>query len=329
MSMKTLISHRTALNYWRIHFPIDAELGLNSQVSHSEAVNCRKTEILADVPETLIEPNAAVDVLVFEKAQRRQSKQIISHVWETALPEGSFYREWGVYISSPEFVFLQLAAELTVSQLIALGCEFCGTYVLVPKGAQHASALDECPTRVAPLTNLEKLAAFIDAAGPARGKEKARRALRYIVEGSRSPMETMVYMLLCLPPKLGGYSFPKAQMNAYIEFDEEARRLAGSHHGYGDICWPNPKLDIEYHGEVHVGASNMKHDVGRELGIEHMGWHVITVTSPQVFGIEEFETIAKEAAKRVGKRLHAEHLGRTQQRCALHDELERWMFEAL
>ena len=43
----------------------------------------------------------------------------------------------------------------------------------------------------------------------------------------------------------------------------------------------------------------MKSDVGRELGIEHMGWRVITVTSSQVLDLARFEVVAKEAAARL------------------------------
>ena len=85
------------------------------------------------------------------------------------------------------------------------------------------------------------------------------------------------------------------------------------------------ELDIEYHGEVHVGKSQMKSDVGRALGIEHMDWKVITVTSPQVLDIDQFEVVAKEAAKRFGRRLHPRIMGRTPARQIAHDDLSDWM----
>ena len=143
-------------------------------------------------------------------------------------------------------------------------------------------------------------------------------------------METMTYLLLCLPIMLGGYGLPKPEMNATIPLDEEAQTIARRKHCEGDLCWPNvhPPLDIEYHGEVHVGAAHMKSDVGRELGIEHMGWRVLTVTSPQVFNEIEFEIVAKEAAKVIGKRLKSNALGVTPQRMTLRNELHKWMFGA-
>ena len=68
---------------------------------------------------------------------------------------------------------------------------------------------------------VEDVDAFLDSVGKVNGKAKAKRALKYVIDGSLSPMETMVYMLLCLPVMLGGYGLPKPEMNSIIELDEE------------------------------------------------------------------------------------------------------------
>ena len=118
-------------------------------------------------------------------------------------------------------------------------------------------------------------------------------------------------------------------MNASILLDDEARAIAGRHTCQGDLCWPAAKLDIEYHGEVHVGSAHMKSDVGRELGIERMGWRVMTVTSPQVLDAVRFEVVAKEAASHLKWRLYPRVLGATPERRALRADLEAWMFGGL
>lgn len=323
--MRAFVSHDTALCYWRQHFPLDSEQGRPARVSKAEAHACRKVDVLECVPETFRIPDAPIDVLLLDAGERRQSKWVSCHVWNTPIPAGAFHRVCDMYVSSPEFVFLQMASKVTLRQLVALGCELCGTYVLLPEGSAHPMSLDDCPTRVAPLTNVEKIKKFVDKAGKAHGRAKALRALRYVVDGSRSPMETMAYMLLCLPPKLGGYGFPKPKMNADIPLDEEGRLIAQRRSCWGDLCWKKATLDIEYHGDVHVGAAQMKSDVGRELGIEHMGWRVITVTSSQVLDLARFEVVAKEAAARLKKRLYPRFLGATVERMALRDELGQWM----
>ena len=323
--MKVFASHETALDYWRKHFSPDMEIGCPIQVSPGEAYAYTKEDVLGCYPELYAETGKPIHALVFDERMRRPSKEVACHRWTTGFPEGSFYG-WGTFcVSSPEFLFLQMASELTVAQLIALGCELCGTYILLPKGVILPSAFDDYPERIAPLTNIEKIEAFLNGAGLARGMKKARRALRYVAEGSRSPMETRTYMQLCLPPALGGYGIPKAELNPEIKLDEEAQRIAGSRRCWGDVCWPEKRLDVEYHGEVHVGANKMKRDVGRALGIEHMDWRVITVTSPQVFDIDRFEIVAKEVAAHLGHRLRPQVRGETQARRALHYELDTWM----
>lgn len=219
-----------------------------------------------------------------------------------------------------------MAHTLSVAQLAALGCELCGTYALLPPGVRHPSALDDYPARTAPLTCVDNIARFLDAAKGAHGRTKALRALRYVVDGSYSPMETATFLLLCLSPLLGGYGLPIPQMNLRIPLDEEAESIAHRHICYGDICWAEHKLDVEYHSEFHVGAGKMKDDVGRTLGIEHMGWRILTVTSQQVLDIETFEVVAKIAAKRVRHRLYPRVLGSTEPRQRLRRELEDWMF---
>ena len=327
--MKTYVSHYSALRYWREHFPLDSELGLPARVAGTERCSTRREDVIESIPEEFIAPGRPVDVIAFSEIERRRSKDVRCHVWNTALPANAFYRMRGEFVSSPEFVFLQMASEISIEQLIALGCDLCGSYVLLPKNVSHPGSLDEMPKRVSPLTNTAKLAEFLDAVGRANGKVKAKRALKYVVDGSRSPMETMVYMLLCLPVMLGGYGLPKPEMNAPIPLDEDARAIAGRRDCFGDLCWPDahPPLDIEYHGEVHVGAEKMKSDVGRELGIEHMGWRVMTVTSAQVFDENRFEVVAIDAAATIGKRLQKAVFEAVQQRGFLRNELHQWMFE--
>lgn len=326
--MNIFLSHQTALNYWRHHFPLDSELGMPAHVSGAEDCSSRRADVIWSVPEEYTVSGAPIDVLVFDDRQRRRSGDVWCHGWQTNLPTNAFFRTRGLYISSPEFVFLQMASVLPIEQLIALGCEFCGQYVLLPKGVKHPGSIDEMPKRINPLASVDSISSFLENCGKANGKTKAKRALKYVVDGSRSPMETMTYMLLCLPAMLGGYGLPKPEMNATILLDAEARAIAQRRYCEGDLCWVDSKLDIEYHGEVHVGAAQMKSDVGRQLGIEHMGWRVITVTSPQVFDTIQFETVAKEAAAHLHKRLRPSVFEAMVQRSALRFELEKWMFSS-
>ena len=322
--MKAYLSHGTALEYWRKHFPLDSELFAFANTSEIEPCASRKEDVFECVPETFRIPDKPIDVLVFDPSARCSSASIRSHVFSAALPRDAFYRVGNMLVSSPEFVFLQLAQHLSLVKTIALGCELCGTYVLAAQGEERIDTSNDYPTRVAPLTSTARIDAFLSKAKGAHGVVKARHALKYVIDMARSPMETMVYMLLCLPPKLGGYGFPRPEMNAEIPLDYAARLIAHRQTCYGDICWPGSKLDVEYYGDVHAGAVHMKSDTGRTLGIEHMGWRVITLTSPQVFDELQFDVVAKSVAEKVGKRLTRRALESSPARANLRFELSDW-----
>ena len=330
--MKAFLSHFASLLYWRDYFPYSSVLGEPTQASMVEECAYRKTDLIECVPDGLVVPGKPIDVLVFHQNSRSSSRDVNYHTWRTPLPDGAFYQDGRFYVSSPEFTFLQLASSLSIVQLIALGCELCGTYVLQPGSPYNLASPfspERYPRRPEPLTTVEKLASCIESAQGARGRTKARRALRYVIEASRSVMETETVLKFCLPPMLGGYGILYPTMNETIDLDEEARAIAGSRWCEGDLCWSESKLDVEYYGDVHAGSAQMRHDAGRVLGIEHMKWRVIILTYSQVSDIERFEVVAHDVADRVGHRLRKSILGNTPSRLNLFAELEAWRNEEI
>ena len=323
--MRALLSHASALRYWREHFPLDAELARPHPISNAEAFAYLKNDLKSCVPETMWPEGKPLDVLVCDARNRGCSRDVSYHVWSTAIPSNAFYRVGDVLISSPEFVFLQMAGMLTVSQLAALGCELCGTYILQPRTKRLLAVPDDAPRRRFPLINIESLSSFLMNAKGARHMNKASRALRFVFEASRSPMETTMVLQLCLPAMLGGYGMPRPTMNPVIELDDIARKIAGRRWCEGDACWIGNKLDLEYNGAVHAGTQQMKSDAGRVIGLERMGWKVITVTSSQVFDIEQFEEVASQVARCIKHRIRSEIKGQTSERIQLHYELDQWL----
>lgn len=330
--MKAFISHFTALRYWRDYFPYSSFLGAPAQASMVEECAYRKGDLVECLPDALIVPERPIDVLIFHQNNRSSARGIDYHLWRTPLPGDAFYQDGRFYVSSPEFTFLQLASSLSIAQLIALGCELCGTYVLQPGSPSNIASPyspERYPKRPEPLTTAEKLSACVESAQGARGRARARRALRYVVEASRSVMETETALKLCLPPMLGGYGIPFPTMNETIDLDAESRAIVGSRWCEGDLCWKKSKLDVEYYGDVHAESAQMRHDAGRVLGIEHMGWKVIVLTYSQVSSIDRFEVVAHDVANRIGHRLRKANLGQTFARTELFTELETWRNEKI
>lgn len=132
---------------------------------------------------------------------------------ETSVRKGPFHPrsfmriEDGLYVSTPEMAFCEMASVLSLERLIALGFELCGTY-------RRASTFGLARYDATPLTSPGALASFIEKSPQFKGVKKARRALPCILAGSASPRESELAMLLCLPYSLGGYGLPHPTMNA-------------------------------------------------------------------------------------------------------------------
>ena len=253
-------------------------------------------------------PDTPLHLLVPSKQHRGSSPKVSAHVLSQTLPEGSFIEgnEY-VSISSPEFLFLQMARELSLSELVALGMELCGTYRL---------ACEEYPTRFdcMVLTNRMKLALYIRRADGLPGVKRARLALQHIAEESASPMETVVYLLLCLPRRLGGYAFPQPILNSEIKFTASGKKFTVRRSSYPDLCWQSKKVDLEYQGGEHEKADRRAEDIMRRKALERMGYIVLELSYAEVTNIDLFHANVRKLAKLLGIRLRSSGEGNFRER---------------
>jgi len=169
------------------------------------------------------------------------------------------------------------------------------------------------------------LLAYLARASDRRGAAKALRATSKVVELSASPMETYDEMLLCLPPRLGGYNILLPEMNHPIVLDPRAARIARRDVCYEDMSWLDGMLDVEHHGRLdHSSPEDVMKDRARVTGLQAMGVTVIELTAQQVFDLDAFETIAIDIAKRVGFRIRPQRLGATPARVELRRLVREW-----
>lgn len=290
--MTVVLSHRSALEYWR-----------------STRIGTRSFQRIADIgslfdgrldegergalgPWWLTMP---LHVIAPESAKRKKSKGEIGHLLSVDVPEGAVLdTRNGFCVCSPEFTFVLVASEFAIPKLIEVGCELCGTYDTWGGGCRECS----------PLTTVERLFAFAEAAEGVRGRKKALRALKYVVEGSASPRETVLTLLLCLPYNLGGYGIETPLLNHRIEFTKNARKLVGKRYCKCDLCWPDAMLAIEYEGEEsHTGIEHVSKDSMRRDALIAMGFTVITITKWQINSSKDINGVAHVIAERLGKRL--------------------------
>jgi len=175
-----------------------------------------------------------------------------------------------------------------------------------------------------PLTSVKALKFFLSRMEGVNGRKKAERALRYISDWSASPMETIVFMLLTLPYKHGGYGLPKPEFNKRIDIRKIAKQRPDKTFYKCDLFWPKENLAIEYDSDLHhTGPERIEGDSIKRLDLKALGIEVVTVTRGQVQNTEEFESVAKSIAKSLGKRLWFKEPGFKKARNELHDFLLR------
>ena len=253
---------------------------------------------LAALPAALRLP---VEVLVTDPSARRKSDRLKTRLCTLPLPASSIVRvNKDVSVVSPELCFLQLASVLSVHELIQLGFELCGTYAPSPAG------VDGLRSRRAPLMDVGRLGTLLRAMPGAHGHVRAERAAEFVLADARSPMETLSSMLLGLPGRLGGKGLPKMVLNARIELDDQARKLAHKSYLECDLFWPQARLAVEYEGrKYHEGERNMASDKARANALRHMGIKVISLFDEHIRDEAAFDAIAADIARELGFRMRS------------------------
>lgn len=289
-------------HYRRALYPAEKDSSVRVG-SLKDAVSLRKgVDLLSLAGLGLPSPSAEepLHVLVPPSSARGRSKGIVSTVWGDVLPREAFRKvNSDAYVSSPEFVFLQMARKLELIPLIELGMELCGTY---RRNAEGGLTTYDQPT----LTTPRRIEQFLDAVGSAYGVSRARNALKYVAANSASPLETIVYLLLCLPRRLGGYAFPQPELNAAIKLSRRGRQHTLRRSSVPDLYWRVAKIDLECHGKMHELKERRAEDSMRRKALERMEVEVVELTYEEVRNQKLFRATVRRLAKKLGVRLRAQ-----------------------
>lgn len=318
--MDYLISHTSAIEIWK-RLSESGQIGSFARNTADDALSLAgKPDYveLARKTRRLFGLKGPIDLIIPDSCLRRISKDINCHLWSEPLPSGSCYRiAPDIYLSSPEFAFLQMAGELTPIQLMQLGFELCGCYVT---GSQYPRGFMRTHQ---PITSCVALGLFLGTTDGRYGGKKARHALRWILDNSWSPMESDISLLLCLPAKMGGYQLPAPLLNRRMRIPEHLARAAGTDRYYLDLSWGND-VALEYNGEAdHFDRAQASRDRAREIVIRNARVSLIVVTSQQVFRSGQFELVVQELCDHLGRRYHPA----TESRLAKRAKLRSALFE--
>lgn len=289
--MAIFIGHKTALAYWRTHDRNWAQP--ISQAAPQENNSPYYSQMDTGILWKFGIDEKPVSILVSCKANMRKSQNLSPRIWSGKHLSRSFYKiAQGLYVSTPEATFLQLGKESSLIQLITIGYELCGSYGL---SAQSDSGF----LRREPRSNPQLIERYLEKCDGIHGVKAAKRASSHIVKGSASPMESLLSMLLCLPPSLGGFGLPRPELNFPIETNEGGIVMRRC-----DLYWPDQRFALEYDSDTfHSDASKLHLDSSRRSTLEKAGVHVVSVTKNQVFDRGQLFNLATIVSKRLEKRL--------------------------
>lgn len=255
-------------------------------------------------------------LLVANAADRRKIKGTVCRLCPSDVASCSILvTRGGLLTEGPQLCFLHRASELTLPLLVEMGFELCGSYRIYP--ADPKGFLER-----APLTSRSQLIRFVEGVCGAKGSARAKRAMVFVRDGSRSPMETIVVMLLCLSPWYGGYGLPMPHLNYRVNVSRNARKASANGYYLCDAFWPEALLDVEYDSDLaHTGSTRISHDAKRRNGLISMGITVITVTREQVLDCDEMDKVAHAVAQRLDRRLRLGGKGWMRRRAELRRQL--------
>ena len=311
--MGTFISHTSALHVLR--------QGFGERASQSKAQPLPSVKPCLDAARTYVPEGEPVHVSIRDRASRG-SHAFCYHIHRRSFPFGSFCAlDESTYVASPELCFLQLAETLSLPSLAIVGMELCGTYRCTGSASvdEGSFAYEPSTFQTAPLTSAAKIRRFIDRCGGERGVKAARSAMPFVLDGSASPMESIVAALMALPARLGGWGMPVPKLNYEIAIAKDA-----SHRPFGtrrrcDFFWPGCDVALEYDSRsFHAQQGAFVRDSVRRDELMHEGVRVLTMTPGQLFDFALFEGAMRSLGRALGVRVRTRVADAETRRRALH-----------
>lgn len=240
----------------------------------------------------------AVHLLVDRSIRSQAIPNCRTHVISVPDNAASLFLEVepGVCLTSPELTFLMMAHQMDFMELVLLGYELCGCYSIDP-ACEGGLRLRH------PLSSVSHINKLIDEMGHIKGSDRARRALQFVLDGSGSPRETAIAVLLSLPNKYGGFGLPSPRMNVRLNLGASAASVWARSNAF-DLVWKESKLVMEYDGRSgHTSFEQTDRDNTRRSALVVEGYTVFAITASQLENVEGFYSIARSVSKKLGHRI--------------------------
>ena len=247
--------------------------------------------------------SAPIHAFVGDRAQCTRTKALVTHVLDGGM-RGGLFLDLGhdICISTPQFVFMQIAEKISLVETLRIGMELCGHYSrwrMEPRvlGDGYYKEYEEnraCTFLLPAAMRVQGVVAFLEGMKGRRGAVKARAAAKWLLDESASPMETATYLLLCLPRRVGGYGLPKPMLNPKLV----VKGPTGESERYPDLYWKSHNIDVEYNSDsAHSGEWARYRDSKREVELVVANVKVLPLTRNQLFDEDDFNAFAQGLRK--------------------------------
>jgi hypothetical protein len=186
-----------------------------------------------------------LSVAVPKAGKRLRIKGVKNTLYSSTLPKAAFVRVAdGLFVSSPELLFVELARLMPFETHVLLGMELCGMFARDALDPRSGEATFGCP----PATSAEQLRVFLDGCKRLNGMGQARESLEWVLDNAWSPMEAAVALCAELPLARCGYDLWPLDLN--VRYDtthgaEKATRVP-------DLMFRGTNVGLNYDGEEHL-----------------------------------------------------------------------------
>ena len=229
-------------------------------------------------------------LLVSRSYRGYKRDDIVLHIANNTLPPRALIKiSRSLYVTSPELTFIQIAANEKPDEveLALIGFELCGTYVL-------DNSWDGCTYTDASLTSVLKISRMIDALSGYAGIERSRKALAHVADGSNSPMESVLAMLVSLPTRMGGLGLGPIALNHPVVTPLGPRRP--------DILFTKHRVGLEYKGKEYHSIEAMGRDDRRQNKLVGSGITILNVWYEDLVSDHLFDQFVNDLFRALGVR---------------------------
>lgn len=311
--MELLLTHQTALSFWRNSLVLGAAALANRNTAPKCAPS-RMPSFDAAFVRKLTLDDEPVHILISDPDSRGKRVGTICHVYSPKLPPSCIcsighFDGFDIFVVSPELCFIQMCSRADYVDRLTLGCELCGTYRTRTASASGFATRYNV-NRLATSSSLARAAILMDSTP---NTSRATLACRHILDGSASPAETALALLLSIPNSKGGYGLPNPQLNPQQRMALPWNDLSSGDRADGawrphrdfrpDLYWPEHNVAVEYDSkEYHTQPEAMAHDAIRYNDLQDSKCTVFIATIGQLRSVQQSDRLAQQIARALGVR---------------------------